>query len=1099
VNGVSTIDNTSGAAISLATNNLQVWASNFTFAGTQSLNFGTGAVTLNSNPTVTVLANTLRVGVIGNGTGNSLTKAGNGTMVLFGGAAYTGTTSANAGTLIVSSGPFASSATTVAAAATMNFVNAANAGSGTFTNNASTLGIVVPGLIQFFDVNTTAASGHYTNQGGLGVTTSSSTGGNGAQMIFNTGTTAGNAMITNQGATLRGALSGGQTLFNGGSTAGNATITANGGNDGRIGGPAPGGLTLFSGDATAGSSTLISTGGILGGVSGETEFKDTARAGTATITINNGVANNNGTFNDFFDHSSADSAHITANSGTTLGFHGSSTGGSATLLAAGGPSFQPGTEIDFYETSTAGNAILTAASNQGAPGLVIFRENSNAGHATIISGTTGNAVGVTHFYGSSSAANATITTVGGTVSSGSGAGHPMTQFHESSTAGSANFTNNGAIAGGGAIGGELDFLDTSNAGNATIVNSGTPASSDNGGLTMFSNSAKAGTATITNNGAVVAGGNNGGGYTYFNSGTGADHATIITNGTGASSTKTADTGHTVFNAGSTADHATFTTNGAPTSAGKPGEVDFLNGASAGSGVFTNNAGLVNGAAGGLVNFSLGGSTGANGTFTNNGGAVSGAVGAVTIFAANSTAGSANVTANGGTASGAGGATIGFFGNPDPANSTLVANGGTNGGAGGLILFIASPQSGQFFPASLVRIIANAGGTFDSSGAGQPLSVGSIEGAGQFLLGGGTLITGALNTDTAVSGIIANGGSQGGSSGKLTKAGTGKLSLTGANTYTGVTTVNAGILQSAKNGALATTSSVAVNNAGSMLAVNYGAASDYTQAQVTTLLAKTIFGARRTAFGFDTTNASGVVTYANGIAITAGISKLGPGTLILSGDNSYNGNTTVSAGTLKFNIASGTPTIASGVMATVASGTTLELAGSVSALGTAGGNRAHIVNNSTSAGVVVSGTHQVVGGIDGAGDIQINAGSDLTANHIIQNALTIGGTAGSPGLVTVDASDPSGNPLVAALSHNGGLGSAAFETSILSSGSVAIGDLSFPSAPSGEFADAGPILSREAGKESNASSVPEPSAVLLLGLGVAVIFLMVPRQNASQAT
>ena len=368
VNGISTIDNASGAAITLATNNPQIWASSFTFAGTQSLNFGTGAVTLNTNPTVTVLANTLDVGVIGNGTGNSLTKAGAGTLLLFGGAAYTGMTSVNAGTLIVSSGPFASSTTTVAAAATMNFVSAANAGNGTFTNNASTLGTVVPGLIQFFDANTTASSGHYTNQGGLGVTTSSSTGGNGAQMIFNSGTSAANATITNQGATLRGALSGGQTLFNSGSTAGNATITASGGDDGRAGGPAPGGLTLFSGDATAGNSTLISTGGILGGVSGETEFKDTSRAGTATITINNGVANNNGTFNDFFDHSTADSAHITANSGTTLGFHGSASGGNATLLAAGGLSFQPGTEIDFYETSTAGNAILTAASNQGARG-----------------------------------------------------------------------------------------------------------------------------------------------------------------------------------------------------------------------------------------------------------------------------------------------------------------------------------------------------------------------------------------------------------------------------------------------------------------------------------------------------------------------------------------------------------------------------------------------------------------------------------------------------------------------------------------------------------------------------------------------------------
>ena len=109
------------------------------------------------------------------------------------------------------------------------------------------------------------------------------------------------------------------------------------------------------------------------------------------------------------------------------------------------------------------------------------------------------------------------------------------------------------------------------------------------------------------------------------------------------------------------------------------------------------------------------------------------------------------------------------------------------------------------------------------------------------------------------------------------------------------------------------------------------------------------------------------------------------------------DTTVLAGTLRFNIASGTPTIAAGVTATVASGATLELAGSVSALGTAGGNRVHVINDSTAPGVLVSGTGQIVGGIDGTGDAQVNDGSDLTADHIIQNALIIGGRHGSPGV------------------------------------------------------------------------------------------------------
>ncbi len=132
----TTIDNTSGGAITLAANNRQTWGGSFTFAGTQSLNFGTGAVTLNANPTVTVSASTLTVGVVGDGTGNSLIKSGAGTLIVLGGALYTGTTAVNAGTLTINGAVFSSSASTVAAAATMNFVNGANAGNGTFANSA---------------------------------------------------------------------------------------------------------------------------------------------------------------------------------------------------------------------------------------------------------------------------------------------------------------------------------------------------------------------------------------------------------------------------------------------------------------------------------------------------------------------------------------------------------------------------------------------------------------------------------------------------------------------------------------------------------------------------------------------------------------------------------------------------------------------------------------------------------------------------------------------------------------------------------------------------------------------------------------------------
>ncbi len=70
----------------------------FTFTGTANLTQGTGAITLTASPTVTISANTLTLGGIISGS-FGFTKNGNGTMVLTGANAYTGSTSVSAGTL----------------------------------------------------------------------------------------------------------------------------------------------------------------------------------------------------------------------------------------------------------------------------------------------------------------------------------------------------------------------------------------------------------------------------------------------------------------------------------------------------------------------------------------------------------------------------------------------------------------------------------------------------------------------------------------------------------------------------------------------------------------------------------------------------------------------------------------------------------------------------------------------------------------------------------------------------------------------------------------------------------------------------------------
>ncbi len=150
-------------------------------------------------------------------------------------------------------------------------------------------------------------------------------------------------------------------------------------------------------------------------------------------------------------------------------------------------------------------------------------------------------------------------------------------------------------------------------------------------------------------------------------------------------------------------------------------------------------------------------------------------------------------------------------------------------------------------------------------------------------------------------------------------------------------------------------------------------------------------------------------------VASGVSliKSGAGTLEIDGSLNWGIGSTIQVvgGNLKFNMTSGAAAVGAGVTTTVAAGATLELAGTISALATAG-NRVNVVNNSAASGggLLVSGRNQQVGNIEGTGTTQVMAGNDLTANHIIQAALVIGGTPNSRGRVTIAPSDSSGNAL-----------------------------------------------------------------------------------------
>ena len=215
--------------------------------------------------------------------------------------------------------------------------------------------------------------------------------------------------------------------------------------------------------------------------------------------------------------------------------------------------------------------------------------------------------------------------------------------------------------------------------------------------------------------------------------------------------------------------------------GEFGLIVFSNSATAGnSTMFTNNGAFLNGEVRGGTRF-LDTSSAGNGTFINNGG--------FTEFSDSSTAGNGSFTNNGGTVSGAGGGRAIFQQTSVADSATLIANGGTGGGQGGQILFEDASTGGT----SRVEVFGN--GNLDISSHNAPgVAVGSIEGSGNAFLGGNNLSVGTNNLSTTFSGVIQDGGRSGGVGGSLTKIGTGTLILSGANTYTGNTNINRGVLR-----------------------------------------------------------------------------------------------------------------------------------------------------------------------------------------------------------------------------------------------------------------------------------------------------------------
>ncbi|QNQ11441.1 autotransporter-associated beta strand repeat-containing protein [Sphingomonas alpina] len=359
---------------------------------------------------------------------------------------------------------------------------------------------------------------------------------------------------------------------------------------------------------------------------------------------------------------------------------------------------------------------------------------------------------------------------------------------------------------------------------------------------------------------------------------------------------------------------------------------------------------------------------------------------------------------------------------DGANTT--ANGTVDGGSG--IWSAAGTNwantnataNGAYSPATMLIFVGTPGTvTVDAAGAGA-LDIGTgvqfanngfvVQGDGLSLTGGATAIRVGDGT-AAGAGIAATIGSALGGSGRLDKTDLGTLILTGANSYSGGTTISGGTLQLGNGG---TTGSIlgSVTNNGTL--------------------------------AFDR---SDIVTYDGTISGSGALNQIGAGTTILAAANSYAGSTTISNGALEI-AATGSVTsdiinnaafrnagTVAGRMTNNAGATFTQTGGSVAngvinagtvnanggALNGAIANNAGgiftvggavtgngIFNNADGAtlAVTATGSYAIAGLLSNSGSVTIAQGGSLTAPAGIRN--NAGGVITNNGTVT-DALDNAG--------------------------------------------------------------------------------------------
>jgi len=417
------------------------------------------------------------------------------------------------------------------------------------------------------------------------------------------------------------------------------------------------------------------------------------------------------------------------------------------------------------------------------------------------------------------------------------------------------------------------------------------------------------------------------------------------------------------------------------------------------------------------------------------GANSDTVGAVTLSSGGITGSGGTLTAASYTATNAGDATI---------SADLAGAGGlSKSGAGALTLSGTNSYTGtNLISAGTVKAASSSAlgasaNALTLSGTGaldlnaQSLQVGTLTGVAANTISssvaGAASLTATSNSNSTFAGNISDGSG----TVALTKAGTGALTLSGTNGYTGGTALSSGNLIASSTASLPTTGTVAVSGDARLTlnaAGTYGGASQaltFNPNQTATAALDILSGADVTWQGtvaldaatrIEANGSGGILRLTGDLSGNGALLKQGAGNLILSGAaNSATGGTTVGNGTLTVSAGSSIGTGALSMSQSSTNTATLalnesvtvgDLSSSYSGSGASGGNVISIASTKTltinQAGTTTYGAPGT--GSESAKTSTISGSGGIALASTSVGTLTVSGTNTFSGGVTVDGGE-----------------------------------------------------------------------------------------------